>query len=342
MTASVSETIAAAERQFDDGDWEAALVTLTEGNRARRCAELDVALADLRHRAWPFLAGGADSARVEPSIDGPAIGSSGLPEADLAHLVAADIRHAILNHGCLLLRNALPPDIVASTRNGIDAATAAALADDRARPSTWRPLDVRKDVLATMATPPRPLRRSFVHEAGGVLMADAPGAMFDLLEHFERLGLRTMVGEFLGSRPVMSAHKCTLRRVPAASVGGWHQDGAFLGAGVRALNIWIALTDCGIDAPGLDIIPRRLDHIVETGTTGAYFDWAVSDLVADEIAGDGGIVRPRFSAGDMVMFDEMLLHRTATTPSMAIDRYAIEFWNFSAGAYPEGQIPLVW
>ena len=74
---------------------------------------------------------------------------------------------------------------------------------------------------------------------------------------------------------MLSANKCTLRRVPLTSNTDWHQDGAFLGRGIRALNVWVALTHCGVDAPGMDLLPRRLDHIVETGTGGAIFDWAV-------------------------------------------------------------------
>ena len=81
---------------------------------------------------------------------------------------------------------------------------------------------------------------------------------------------------------------------------------------------------------------------IETGTEGSYFDWDVSELLVDDVAGEYGIVRPEFSAGDIVIFDEMLLHRTAVSDAMTHDRFAVEFWNFSAGSYPVGQIPLVW
>ncbi len=123
---------------------------------------------------------------------------------------------------------------------------------------------------------------------------------------------------------------------------GWHQDGAFLGEGIRALNVWIALTPCGRDSPGLDLLPRRLDEIVETGTRGSYFDWAVGgDLVA-ELAQETPVVRPEFAAGDALLFDEMYLHRTATDPSMLHSRYTIETWCFAPSAYPPGHVPIVW
>ena len=95
------------------------------------------------------------------------------------------------------------------------------------------------------------------------------------------LGLRTIVSDYLGGRPVLSANKCTLRRVSVKTNGDWHQDGAFLGRGIRAINMWLTLTPCGVDAPGLDLVPRRFDAIVETGTGGAYFDWAVGPEVVE-------------------------------------------------------------
>ena len=47
--------------------------------------------------------------------------------------------------------------------------------------------------------------------------------------------------------------------------GAWHQDGAFMGD-VRALNLWLSLSRCGDESPGLDIVPRRLDQMVATTT----------------------------------------------------------------------------
>jgi hypothetical protein len=54
-----------------------------------------------------------------------------------------------------------------------------------------------------------------------------------------------------------------------------------------------------------------------------------------------GIVRPRFEPGDALLFDHLMLHRTASEPSMTKRRYAIETWFFAPSAYPDGQVPLV-
>ena len=62
--------------------------------------------------------------------------------------------------------------------------------------------------------------------------------------------------------PLITVHKTTLRKADPSVAGAWHQDGKFMGD-VRALNLWLSLSRCGDDAPGLDIVPRRLDHHVD-------------------------------------------------------------------------------
>ena len=64
-----------------------------------------------------------------------------------------------------------------------------------------------------------------------------------------------MIAGYLGERPALSVKKWTLRRVPIDTSADWHQDGAFLGSGIRTINMWLSLSQCGADAPGLDIVP---------------------------------------------------------------------------------------
>ena len=108
---------------------------------------------------------------------------------------------------------------------------------------------------------------------------------------------------------------------------------------VRALNVWLSLSRCGDEAPGMDIVPRRLDHIVPTGTEGAIFEWSVSPQVAEEAAGEDGVLRPIFEPGDVLLFDELFLHSTAAEPSMKKSRMAIESWFFGASASPAEYSP---
>jgi len=46
-------------------------------------------------------------------------------------------------------------------------------------------------------------------------------------------------------------------------------------------------------------------------------------------------------AGDAILFDDMNLHRTAVTPEMTEERYAIESWFFAPSHFPDTQIPVV-
>jgi hypothetical protein len=165
--------------------------------------------------------------------------------------------------------------------------------------------------------------------------------LFELLDLLEETGLTDLVTAHLGERPALSANKCTLRRVPVESNTEWHQDGAFLGATAPTLNVWLSLSHCGVDAPGLDILPQRLDEVVATGTEGALFDWSVSPAVVADLATRTPCVRPRFQPGDALLFDQLLLHRTAVSPGMTRERHAIETWHFAPSRYPDGQIPIV-
>ena len=51
-------------------------------------------------------------------------------------------------------------------------------------------------------------------------------------------------------------------------------------------------------------------------------------------------MRPVFEAGDALLFDEMLLHRTAIEPEMTHERYTLESWFFAPSHYPHDQIPI--
>jgi hypothetical protein len=177
---------------------------------------------------------------------------------------------------------------------------------------------------------------------GGLWGADAPAVMFDMVEAFERSALFRLVDEYLGEPAAISINKLMLRRVrPGTGKGNslWHQDGAFLGS-VRALNVWLSLSRCGDVAPGLDIVPKRIDEVVPTGTEGALFDWSVSQAIAEEAAGKADIARPIFEPGDMLLFDELCLHSTAADPAMQQSRYAIECWFFGQSAFPGDYAPL--
>ncbi len=170
---------------------------------------------------------------------------------------------------------------------------------------------------------------------------DSPRVSFEVLSALERAGLSEVIEAYLGERPAISAQKTTLRKALPGFIdsGAWHQDGAFLGD-VRALNVWLCLSHCGDDAPGLDIVPRRVDHIVETRDRGSLGSWSVAQVKAEESAEGVEMVRPIFEPGDALLFDELFLHKTAAEPEMSKPRYAVESWFFGPSAFPEMYVPL--
>ena len=69
-----------------------------------------------------------------------------------------------------------------------------------------------------------------------------------------------------------------------------------MGGDIRSLNVWLALSHCGDDAPGLDVVARRLDAVVPTGTDGAWLDWTVGPGMVERVA-PGAVVRPDVRGG---------------------------------------------
>lgn len=261
-----------------------------------------------------------------------------IPEIDPADLTADLYRERMADHGCVLVRGLIDESRAAHLRDGIDRALAAFDADpaEMADRSDWfSPFSPRPE--HGKLGP----RRKFMRDAGSLWAVDSPRLFDEVLALYQEIGILALVEAILHERPVISANKYNLRRVPTGIPTNWHQDGAFLGQETRSVNLWLALSDCGVDAPGLDLVPRRLDEVVDTGTHDAMFDWSVAQAVVDEVAGDVGVVRPVFAPGDALLFDHLFLHRTALSETMTRERYAIESWFFSPSTFPEGQIPVV-
>jgi hypothetical protein len=161
-----------------------------------------------------------------------------------------------------------------------------------------------------------------------------------VFEIFEKANLRQIVGEYLGEPPATSADKTTLRKADPSVPGAWHQDGKFLGD-VNSVNLWLSLSHCGDTAPGMDLVPRRLEEIVDAGVGDEGFSRiVVTHEKAVELAGDTGIIRPIFEPGDAMFFDHLYLHQTASDPEMPNPRFAIESWFFGPSAFPGDYISL--
>ncbi len=337
-----------AEQLAADGRFLEAMTVLADENRVRADAALEAELVQLRHRAFAALDRGAGPDAL-PLVADPFPDVVDVPpEITPAGLDAETLRGAVQHHGSLLVRGLIPAAEVARLRDDIDRSFAAHDAEraPAGEAGPWyQPLtgdDINDGILD--------FDRAIAIAQGGLLAADSPRALFDVLDFYREIGILRLLTEYFGEHPTLSARKTTLRRVHSdkffealdgrGADSGWHQDGAFLGADVRTMNLWVALSDCGRDAPSLDLVARRVERILPTGTEGAAFDWAASTAVVEAL-GAGSIVRPDFAAGDALFFDGFLVHQTGANPEMTQTRYTIESWFFAPSTYPLEWIPLV-
>jgi hypothetical protein len=330
---------AEADALIRDGRRLDAIDALTAANRAHPDGAIERQLVGLRNVAFDDLDKTPGCGAWPPAAPDLFPGIDGVPEIAAADLTAAALRSGILRHGALIVRGLVPPARVAHLIDDIERTFVARDAFFDGAPieetAPWYvPFEPESGTAAI-----GPIRK-WVREGGGVLTVESPRSMFDVLDTFEAVGLTEPLTGYLGERPVLAAKKWTLRRVPLDTTADWHQDGAFLGAGVRAVNVWVALSHCGDTAPGLDIVAGRLHELAPRGTDGAWFDWSVGDAVARTLSGGAAILRPIFEAGDAILFDDMNLHRTAVAPEMTEERYAIESWFFAPSHYPDAQIPV--
>ena len=322
---------------------------LTRDNRENREMEKERRLVELRQLAGTALTmrNGGRSDLVEPDFESLPQDTN-LPEVPASELTPGLIRAAILRHGAILVRGLVDRDAALRLAEEIDQAFEAR--DSLAENVDWTNQGLRvssEDGYFEEMEPVPPHdaigERFHVAAGGGLLAADSPKVMFEMVELFEQAGIRELVAGYLQEQPTISAHKTTLRRADPKIAGAWHQDGKFLGD-VNTLNLWLSLSRCGDVAPGMDLVPRRLDDIVDAGDGGVSFhEIVVKHELAEELAGEaGGILRPIFEPGDAMFFDHLYLHQTASDPSMPNRRYAVESWFFGPSAFPGDYIPLAY
>lgn len=258
-----------------------------------------------------------------------------LPELGPDELTTAAVAGGLLHHGAVVVRGLLGPEDTARIAEEMDLTFASRVAagDDGSDPAPepW-------------FVPFRPPQKTVGQRGKPHLIraVDAPRVLADLLDTYHRLGVVDVVEEYLGEPPVFTANKSVLRYLSVGEIvpTDFHQDGRFMGAEVRAINVWVTLTDCGTTAPSLDLIPRRETAIAPTGNGDSGFDWTISAAEADAMAGDTPVVRLDLAAGDAVVFDHFLVHRSGWRAGMPDMRKAIECWFFAPSSVPWKYQPL--
>lgn len=335
--ARTEKAMATAESAMAAGRFDEALEVLGAAHRRHPDIELERRIARYRHEAFFSHRAVSREPVWPPPADDLFPDVEGVPEIPASDLTCERLRSGVLRHGALVVRGLFRPDQVSLLADDVRRALAS-FDEKKRRDNPWyHPLTTHESVPGLSSA-----ERHWTRSTGGCFAADSPRSLVHYLDALTVNGIDRIIDQYLGERPALSVKKTTLREVqPTAVEQGWHQDGAFLGEGIRTLNLWLALTPCGAEAPSLDMIPRRLHELAPTGVEDAAFDWSVADSVATRVAGEAGIQRLHFEAGDAVFFDELNLHRTAVSPGMTKSRLAIESWFFAPSCYPLPQLPVL-
>ena len=333
-----AQVLDSAERLMAAGQWTEAVDLLTDANRKAPDPAIEVRLVTARHRTFVTPADAPPTGPWPLPVPDAFAGVDGLPEVPASDLNAELLAAGLQHHGALIVRGLLSPPVaeslLAEVRRAFDAAEAAAAGAPVSETSPWYvPFEPGEGYDFGW------VERHFSRHVGAVLAVEAPRALFHVIETLRAAGLGELIGDYLGEWPALSAKKTSLRRARPDSPTEWHQDGAFLGDGIRTVNAWTALTHCGVDAPSVEVFARPFSEIVATGTDSAVFGWSVSAEQAERL----GTERRRAAdvrAGDALLFNQLTLHRTGISPTMTRERYAIESWFFAPSTYPYEQVPI--
>lgn len=333
---TTDKVINRADELMAAGLFDDALDILHDANQRDPDVDIERRITRFRHEAFFVHQPVSREPVWPPPADDLFPDATQIPEIAAPELTVERLRSGVLRHGALVVRGLFSPDQVEMLAKDVRRAIAGFDKRNEGETPWYHPIAVNP------ACPPLvPADRHWTRSTGGCFAADSPRSFVHYIDALHANGLVELIDGYLGERPALSVKKTTLRKVPPRREQGWHQDGAFLGDDIRTLNLWLALTPCGVEAPTLDMVPRRLHEIVPTGVEGASHDWSVSDTLAERVAGEGGFQRLVFEAGDVVFFDELNLHRTAVSADMTRNRLAIESWFFAPSRYPLPQLPLL-
>jgi len=337
---ALEDVLVSARRLMREQRYGEVIDLLDDSLRRQRDISAERLLAESRYLA--YVSKPPHSQATDPwsgALPDPFVGMVGIPEIQAHELDVAKLVAGIRRHGALLVRGLLATGVAEELARGIRQAIDDCMDWHRrggGEPTSpwYARLPLRDDCELAEA-------RYWIEGAGGVWTADSPRLLHDIIRLYKDSGVIDVIGGYFGESPMLSVGKSTLRCVPASQrEADWHQDGAFMGEDIRSVNLWLSLSQCGEDAAGLELLPRRLGHVLPTGTHGANFGWSVGPGMVQEAAEGMPTVSPRFAPGDALLFDHLFLHRTGVPAGISKDRYAIESWFFAPSAYPAQQVPL--
>jgi hypothetical protein len=105
----------------------------------------------------------------------------------------------------------------------------------------------------------------------------------------------------------------------------FHQDQSIFAHPL--FNLWIPLTSCGVDAPGLEVVTAGLDNELETfSDEDSQYAAAKKQIRESDVLASFAdqIWHPAMEPGDVLVFLGTTIHRSYVTPEMNKPRTSIE------------------
>lgn len=332
-----------------NGEWQKAIDSLIEIKKTNYKPWMEIYLRNLRINAFDHL-NPVNKSKPEspcpPFSDDPFPHiSNKIPEIDVKDLDVTKLAGAIRHHGALIIRNFLSVQNAEELKKDIDVVFKNTLIEkgkaklENNQNNHWFKTPNSPKVNAGIKSD-----ALFMAASGSIWTLMSPKLTNRLLSLFDEKELKSLLTEYLEDTPCLSFKKWVLRKMdPLKDLADWHQDGSFMGENIKSINLWVALNECGkgTNSPGMDLMPKRLNNVLPTGTEGACFDWSISHKYVEENF-DVKPERPYFGAGDAIFFDHLNLHVTSYSKEFTEKRYAIETWFFAQSCYPANQIAVVW
>lgn len=299
----------------------------------------EVKLVQLRHKVWQSGQYPVPPAHWPVPKPAPHVGGADMPTVHRSEFNVEVLRTAINQQSCLLVRGLMSPEhadmLITGTDRALDAARRRGAGETGPAVAPWFRPFVPEGSPDTYSA-----ARAWSEALGTVLVADSPRNFRRMLDVFEAMGLLDLLTSYFGVRPVVTHSKTSLRRVAPGTPGGWHQDVYAYGVESRALNMWVALSPCGRDAPGLALVPTNtggpLEDLPPAPPVQQLSDATIKRLEAERAP----VLEPALEKGDVLFFDTLLPHQTQQGEAFTRDRYSLDCWFFAPTTVKGHLLPL--
>jgi hypothetical protein len=257
-----------------------------------------------------------------------------LLEVDLSELDPRDFRERLLQHGTVLIRNAISAEALGPVSLSI-----AAMLDHYDQ--------IPEDVILRETEFEVPYKKEEWREilVDGVhynmdLVAFSQGR-HSLFEPLRNSRLSSLVREAWPEMEVRENFISNIRRVFSREATGYgdapltsHVDAQFHQHELLGINFWTPLTDAGINEPGLAIVPMGVEDtraFLEYNPEGyerTEHDFSFMHLFRTKKYENEELkarfVRPQMHPGDVLAFTNFTIHATSLQPHMTKSRTSIE------------------